>query len=148
MIRIIFIFPLVLSFNLHAEELVAVVNLKFIKDTNKTASEMCYIDGEQTDCHRWSTYYLFEARVKKVLSGKLSSKKIKVIYGRHALLEKDFRNVPVTLEKTLEYDGAQYKIKEWGTYREMYCFSGKYNQPSNVSYVKKGEHMKCYEEER
>ena len=127
--RYLFFLLFLLSTKAYAEDMVAVVNLKFIKNTGSTASVICYGENS-TDCSSWASYYLYEAKVKKVLSGKFPSKKIKVIYGRHALLEKNFKNWVVSLdsvnEREKEETGGEYKIIEVGEYRNMYCFSGKY----------------------
>ena len=73
--------------NTFAENVVAVLDLKFISDTEKTSTSICFED-ETTECFSWASFYLYEAKIKKVLSGELSSKKFKVIYGRHALKKK------------------------------------------------------------
>lgn len=146
MIRSIFIITLFLSSNVNAEDLIAVLNLKFIKDTGNPATFICF-DEAGEECEPYSTFYLYEAKIKKVLSGEFSSKKFKVIYGRHALVQKNLKNVVASLSKLEDYQEAEFQIIEWGEFREMYCFRGKYSQPYNISDVKRGQRLKCYEEE-
>lgn len=147
MCRFVFIVILLLSPKLYAEELVAVLDLYFKKDTGDTAATLCFGEGEE-GCGQWATFYLYEARIKKVLSGEFNSKKFKVIYGRHALLKKNLKGVVATLIKLPDNAHAEYQIIELGELREMYCFSGEYNMPYNVSEVTEGQQLKCFEEEK
>ncbi len=72
-----------------AEEIVAILDLKFIEETDLTAAVMCYGDDED-DCFQWAVHYLFEAKVDKVVSGNLPDKRFLVLYGSHALRKKTF----------------------------------------------------------
>ncbi len=77
-----------------AEEIVAILDLKFIEDTGEAAVFVC---GDDEPCGTWATYYLFEANVDRVISGELPTDRFRVLYGQHALKQnKYFRNV-VTL---------------------------------------------------
>jgi len=145
MLRLALLFIFWLPLNVYAEELVAVVNLKFLKDTGDTAVNICFGEAHE-DCSQWASFYLYEAKVKKVLSGEFPSNKFKVIYGRHALKKKNLKNVVVSLGELKESNEADYVVIERGWPRKMYCFSGEYNE-SNVKQITEGEHLKCFEEE-
>ena len=145
MIRYIFILLFLLPVNTYAEEVIAVLNLKFIKNTGKTATTICY---DESTCHSWASFYLYEAKVKKVLAGQLSTKRFKVIYGRHALKEKNLKRVVASLKKLEEGAEADYQIVERGNKLEMYCFSGEYNMPYNVNDVTEGKQLKCFQDEQ
>lgn len=129
-----------------ANEIVVVLDLKFEKETEDVATWMCY-DENGEDCHPWAYFYVFNARVKKVVSGELTKKKIKVIYGRHALPKGNHKNVIAILSKLTESTEAEYQIKEWGTKKNMYCFSNEANKPYNVSIEPSKTDLKCYEKE-
>lgn len=119
--KVMAIFTVLFSNYCLAEELIAKLDLKFIKDTEKTASVLCY--GDEEDCHAWSTFYLYEAKVKKVLSGSLPENKFTVIYGVHALRKKNIDNVIVRLNKLPAGGDAQYQILEIGQELELICFN-------------------------
>ena len=72
----------------------ALVDLKFIKNTEITSQVMCFGEDE---CFTWGTFYLYEAHVRRVIDGYLEEENFRVIFGRHALMEKDFPNVLATL---------------------------------------------------
>jgi ketosteroid isomerase-like protein len=95
------------------DPLVAVVDLKFLKETEQVTAIMCYglaEDGEG-DCHPWAYGYLWEARLRRTISGKPAGKTFLVLYGRHALPNKDLRGVVGKFSR-LEggTDGAQYQM--------------------------------------
>lgn len=108
-----FIFTLVLfqAYSTEAEEIKALIDLEFIEDTEITSGVLCY---DEENCHPWSTYYLFSAHVLKVVTGQLPEDGFKVIFGRHALQEKDFPNVLATMEilEPANEFYASYKILE------------------------------------
>ena len=106
-----------------AEEIVAILDLKFVEDTGDTAAVLCFGE-EDADCGVWATYYLFEASVDKVISGELPNDKFLVLFGRHALKKRSFRNVIALLkERDVEDPNEpQYRISQWGEKRTMYCF--------------------------
>lgn len=144
--KIIVIFAVLFSNYCLSEELIAKLDLKFIKDTGKTAGVLCYGDNED-DCHEWSTFYLYEAKVKKVLSGNLPIKKFTVIYGRHALRKNNHSNVIVRLNKLPANEDAQYQILEFGQNFELVCFqspeSSLFSEPLELN----NEKLKCAEKE-
>jgi len=138
----LFLFPL----NAFSNDVVAILNLKFIKDTDQTATTLCY-DNEGENCHRWASFYLYEAKVKQVLSGELVTKKFKVIYGRHALKKKNLKRVVASLKKLEESANADYQIIEMGNELKMYCLSGEYNMPYNVNDISEGKQLTCFQDE-
>jgi hypothetical protein len=109
-----------------AEEVVAVVDLKFLKETDQTAAVLCLGESdEDEDCVVWAHHYLWEARIRKVIAGAVTEKRFLVLFGRHALMKKDIRNI-VVLMKRLESNSpaeARYQILEWGHKRQLVCFS-------------------------
>jgi hypothetical protein len=107
----------------HAEDLVAIVDLKFLEETDLPAAFLCF---EEDKCDVWATHYLWEARVRKVISGTEPDKHFLVLYGVHALKKQDLRNVLATMKK-LEpgaYANARYQIRDRGQQRELVCFEG------------------------
>ena len=103
-----------------SEEIVAVLDLKFIEETDDTAVVMC-LGEEDDDCFQWAVYYVFEAKVDKVISGELPDKRFRVLFGRHAL-KKNFRNVIALLKEreTDNSDEPKYRIFQWGEKRTTY----------------------------
>jgi hypothetical protein len=105
------------------EEVVALVDLQFLKVTDVTASVLCLTDKEE-DCFVYGTHYLWRARVRKVISGDLREKSFLVLYGRHALLEKNIRGMTAVLRR-LEPDapfGAHYQVVGVGVPQKLLCF--------------------------
>lgn len=140
------IIPFIFSSYLFAnEDVVALVDLKFKKNTGDVAVWMCY-DEKEEDCHPWAYTYLFQAKVKKVVSGNLSGKKIKVLYGRHALPPVDYKNVPVILTKLKDSDKADYQIRSWGMQISTYCFAN-YNQETDIKMEMDNRSYSCFEKE-
>ena len=129
----------------YSQDLVAILDLEFVKETNDAAAWMCYGENDN-DCHPWAYLYVFDAKVKKVISGDLTEKKIRVLFGRHALKQGRHKNVIATLSKLDKNSEAEYQILEWGTKREMYCFSGEGNKMYNVRLESSGIDLKCYEQ--
>jgi len=144
--KMIVIFAVLFSNYCLAEEVIAKVDLKFIKDTEKTAGVLCIGDNEE-DCHEWSTFYLYEAKVKKVLSGNLVENRFTVIYGRHALRKNNHSSVIVRLIKLPDDGDAQYQILEFGQNLELVCFespeSNLFSEPLELN----NEKLKCAEKE-
>lgn len=106
-----------------ASDLVAIVDLEFIRETDRPAAVMCFGEREE-DCHVWATLNLYKAKVRRVISGTESRKAVLVLFGRHALKKGNFRGVIATmnrLEATRASD-PQYQMTEWGEKRELYCF--------------------------
>lgn len=114
---------LALSGVTRGEELIAIVDLKYLKETEQVVATMCI--GEE--CFPWAHGYLFEARVRKVINGDLpegaNQAKFLVLYGHHAMRTADVRGVVAKLRKLTDgIDGAQYQIADTGTDGGKYCF--------------------------
>lgn len=111
-----------------SDEIVAILDLKFIEDTGDTSMVLCYDENDE-ECGTWATYYLFEARVRKTIRGELPNKRFRVLYGQHALKKKDFYTVIALLEPIDPPDPGvppdpnepQYRLRR-GEKRTMYCF--------------------------
>jgi hypothetical protein len=146
MIRVLAILFVLVSPKCLAEELAAVLDLKFIKDTGETAEVMCFGEAEE-DCGTWATFYLFEAKVKKVISGDFPKNKFKVLFGAHALKVGNFKGVVATLKSLPEDHEARYQITEWGEEKEMYCFRAEEGEEYNVKQEPGGPDFRCYEKE-
>ena len=144
--KIIAILAVLFSNFCHSEELIVELDLKFIKDTGKTADVMCYGENE-VDCHTWSTFYLYEAKVKKVVSGDLPENKFTVIYGRHALRKNNHKGVIVRLNKLLPDADAQYQISEFGQNLELVCFQSAESRNFSADLELYNEKLKCAEKE-
>ena len=148
MIRSLILFVLLLSPSAFSEEVIAVVDLKFLKDTGETASTLCYEEeGQSSNCTTWATFYLFEARVKKVVHGEPIGRKFLVWFGRHALMEGNIRNVVAKLKPLPAEHEANYKIVALGDREELYCFSTNEDQKHNLTIEPDGIGMQCYESE-
>lgn len=132
-----------------AEEIVAILDLEFIEDTGDTAAVLCF-DEDDADCGVWATYYLFEAKVDKVISGELPSERFLVLYGQHALKKENFRNV-VALLKEREVENPsepQYRIFQWGEKRTMYCFEKRDDDNTEID-VERNERfsLNCFDQD-
>ena len=104
------------------DELVAVVDLKYLKETEQVVAILCYSDLPE-DCHPWAHGYLFEARVRKVISGQAPKGKFLVIYGRHALKKQNLRGVAGRFSKLTDgTDGAEYQIVSRAVQGDLACF--------------------------
>lgn len=105
-----------------AEDFVAIVDLKFLKETDQVAAVLC-LGMTDDDCFPWAHHYLWEAKVRKVIRGTNTEKRFLVLHGRHALKKKDLRGV-IALMKPLEEaspTGARYQLFA-GEKREHFCF--------------------------
>lgn len=145
MIRIILLVVLLLPFTALAEDLVAVVDLKFLKDTGEASSTLCFEEvNEEKDCATWATFYLFEARVKKVVSRELSGRKFRVWFGIHALKKGNIKNMVAKLRPLPPEHEAEYQIVAWGEKKELYCFEAKERETYNTNIEPEGTNMQCY----
>lgn len=146
--RIIFIIVLLYSFAASAEEIIAVVDLKFVRDTGEVASTLCFDNGsEEQNCGTWATFYLFDARVKKVVSGELKARRFHVWLGIHALKKGNIKNMVAKLRPLPPEHEAAYQIIGWGEKRELYCFEAKENETYNTNIKSEGANMQCYGDE-
>lgn len=129
-----------------AEDLVALVDLKYLRETDKVAEVMCFGEGDQ-DCGVWAIYYLGEAHVRKVIRGTAPNDRILVLYRSHALQKKDFPDLIVRFE-TLEdgpYANANYKIL-WGDELHLACFEETKAPDAPLKLEEEGDDArKCYE---
>ena len=140
----ILVFCLLIATNVCGENVVAVLNMYFVKDTEERAAEICFEQSER-NCMTWATFYLYEAEVKKILHGELPSRKIKVIYGRHALLKKDFKGEVVVLRKLPDHDEADYQVVERGVRGEEFCFSSITKEVAAADDLPDKLELKCYQ---
>lgn len=99
MIRYLILLFLLLSPAAMVEEIVAIIDLKFLKDTDAVASTLCF-EGSEADnqCATWAAFYLFEVRVKKVVSGDPEDRKFLVWFGSHALKKGNIKNMLAKLK--------------------------------------------------
>jgi len=106
---IILIFLLLPCCAFAVNEIKVQADLEFLLDTQKESGKLCF--GEK-DCSTWSTFYLFNASVNKVIVGTEPSPSFKVIYGRHALLKQDLNDVVITLRELEQGNsfGAKYQV--------------------------------------
>ena len=134
------------SAHARADDLVALVDLKFLEATEKTAEVMCFGEGED-DCAVWATFYLGEARVRKVISGTAPGKRFLVLYRSHALEEKDFPNLVgrfVPLEEGA-YGNARFQM-HWGDRLDLAYFNDS-KAPDAPLELKElnNDTLRCYE---
>jgi len=131
------------------DDLVAVVDLQYLKETGQVTAIMCYGDSPE-DCDPWAHGYLFEARVRKVIHGQAPKKKFLVLYGRHAMRKQDLRGVTGRFSKLVDgTDGAEYQLAATAIDAHPTCFqwfgrdgSGPAEQPRS------GELLWCFGEDR
>ena len=136
---------MLISPRLDAEEIVAILDLKFIENTGEPGGYICFDDDE---CDVWAVFYLFEASVDEVISGDLPDKKFLVLYARHALREKNFRNVVALLKEREpdEFSAAKYQIAHTGQEREMYCFTRREDEEVDTDVILNDQHpLNCYD---
>lgn len=135
--------------NAWSADLVAVVDLEFIRPTDQTAAVLCMGDKE-SDCVVWATHNLYRAKIKKVVVGEKPRKTPLVLFGKHALKEKDFRNVTVTMDKleTKTEADPQYVVRGWAEERKFFCFPRFPDETDGFELKKEGEQSQtCYEVE-
>ena len=140
---------LLASPGLFAEEIVAILDLKFIEETDLTAAVMCFGEDE-SDCHEWAVYYLFEAKVDKVISGHLPDKRFRVLYGRHALAKRNIRNMVALLKERdiSDSDEPRYRIAQSGEKRTMHCFDYRVDDDIEVGVLRNDQiELNCYDDE-
>ena len=128
-------------------DLVATVDLKFIRATDETASVMCFGDKED-DCAVWATLNLYRARIRKVHFGTESRKTILVYFGKHALKKMDFRGVTVNMSKleSKSESDPQYRIWDWADERQLFCFPRSQDEKEGWELKKEGEQsLTCYD---
>lgn len=131
------------------DDLVAVVDLKYLRETEQVTAIMCYGDSPG-DCHPWAHGLLFEARVRKIIHGQVAKKKFLVLYGRHAMRKQDLRGVTGRFSKLVDdADGAEYHMAAMAIDAHPACFewfgrdgSGPAEQPRS------GELLWCFDEDR
>lgn len=106
-----------------ATDLVAIVDLKFLRETDQTAAVLCFGDKDE-DCVPWATHNLYRATIRKVIHGEESRKTVLVLFGRHAMKKISMRGVIATLSRLEPKNdtGAEYRVAEWGDKREFFCF--------------------------
>ena len=134
-----------LSSQVAAEEIVAVLDLKFIENTGEPGGYLCFDDDE---CGVWAVFYLFEASVDRVISGELPEKKFLVLYARHALREKNFRNIIALLKKREpdDFSEASYQITQWGQKRDLYCFNRRDDEEVETDVILNDQYpLNCYD---
>lgn len=106
-----------------ANDLVAEVDLEFIRETDDVAAVMCMGDSDD-DCFPWAHHYLWRARIRRILGGEETQRTFLVLYGRHALSKKDLPRRIVVM-KRLEDDSpaqARYQIKDMAYEVKLTCF--------------------------
>ena len=132
-----------------AEEIVAILDFKFIEETALTAAVICYGDDED-DCYQHAVHYVFEAKVDKVISGNLPDKRFLVLYGRHALKKKNYRNIVALLKKrdSNNPDEPRYQIAQWGKKRTMYCIDYLQDDDTGTGVLRNDQfELSCYDQD-
>jgi ketosteroid isomerase-like protein len=103
------------------DELVAVVDLKFLKMTEQVVAVTCLSDDE---CYPSAYGGLFEAELRKMVSGEWPKKNFLVIYGRYARKKGQiFRGVTGRFSKLTDgTDGAEYQLVTTAMEGHPVCF--------------------------
>jgi len=104
-------------------DVVALVDLKFIEETDIPAGMICF--GED-QCDVWAVHYLWEARVRELIHGEEIDRRFRVLFGRHALVKRDLKKRYVALRRLTpeEHPTARYEVIDTGYQRTFLCFSG------------------------
>jgi hypothetical protein len=132
-----------------AGDLVAIVDLEFIRATDQPAVIMCYGD-EDENCGVWATLNLYRARIHKVIEGTESRESMLVMFGRHALGHEDLPAIIATMNKLEVKEAAdpEYQIVSWGDKREMFCLPRREDDTEEFELRKDGEEsLTCYDAE-
>lgn len=130
-----------------ASDLVAMVDLQFIRATDQPAAYLCLGERDE-DCVVWATVNVYKARIRKIFSGTETRKTMFVTFGKHALAERNLRGIIATMNKreAKEPTDPQYHIVDWGQKRELVCFGRRENDSEGFELRKDGEgSLTCYD---
>jgi hypothetical protein len=134
------------SEHIWADDLVALVDLKFLEATDETAEVLCFGEGD-SECGVWATFYLGEAHIQKVISGTAPSDRFLVLYRSHALAKRDFPNLVarfVALEPDA-YGNAKFQM-HWGDQWTLACFDDVQAPDAPIELKERNnDALKCYE---
>ena len=132
------------SRGVYAQDLVALVDLKFLAETDKVARVLCL--GED-NCFPWAHHYLWEAKVRRIISGEETERRFLVLFGAHALKKQDFRGIVAAMDR-LESNApseARYQISEWAQERELLCFSAIAAEDAPLKLSESDNQFGCFE---
>jgi ketosteroid isomerase-like protein len=126
-------------------ELIAVVDLKFLKVTDFVTTWLCVDEY----CEPSSHGYLFEARLRTAVNGEWPKKKFLVLYGRHAMGQSNQRRVVGRFSKLTDGpDGAEYQLVEAGVHGQPSCFEWHGLDGRGPAEVpRSGELLRCFDPE-
>ena len=134
-----------------AEDAVAVVDLTFVKATDKTAVTICNDnDGVLDDCHPWATFNIYKARVTRLIRGEVVRKSFLLLYGRHSLGRANIRGLAVVLKKLDATSSGEplYQVVASGQERSLLCFADLRDAADTYLLSRDGQDpRKCYEQE-
>lgn len=111
-----------------ADSALVIVDAREIRNSEIAAGELCVREG---DCSTWETYFIYKAKVKKVLHGDVPVKGIVFAKGQHAgFVDKKINGWMVLVQKIEDSRlakklGAQYIVKRSSFPEQYYCFDGK-----------------------
>jgi hypothetical protein len=125
------------------QELVAVVDLKFLKATELVVVVTCLVEDE---CYPTAYGNLFEAQLRKKISGEWPKKKFLVIYGAYARKGEILRGVTGRFSALTDgIEGAKYQIVDTAVDGDLACFDwngadsdGPAEQPTS------GQLLRCF----
>ncbi|MEM9403546.1 MAG: hypothetical protein AAGA44_13800 [Pseudomonadota bacterium] len=132
-----------------ADEVVAIVDMEFVEETEIVAAVLCFGDDE-SDCGPWAHYYVFRATPTRVLRGELPDEPFLVVLGRHALKKQDLYDFVAMLDKweADEPAGVEYRVSGWGERLQMYCFDRRDGDEYELAVeLDGGDQLKCFDPE-
>jgi ketosteroid isomerase-like protein len=104
------------------EELVAVVDLKFLKTTEQVVVITCWGHGDD-ECYPSAYGSLYEAQLRRVISGEWPKRKFLVIYGGGGRKGEILRGVIGKFSALTDgTEGAKYQIVDTAVDGDLACF--------------------------
>ena len=137
-----------------ANEIVAITEAIHIEDTGIASASMCHENGE---CSAWRTFYLVEAKAKRIIKGLEMDENITFLFSAHAPNIEDLIIYKNSLVKLAEIKDraeeiknipAKYMMMDWAVPKVKECFENEFSTKNNFdgSMHVGGQKVICFEE--